>query len=116
MQRLGVAQAMMSEPDLLVLDEPSEGLDLAGRAMVRDLVDQQRRKERTVLLVSHQLSEVEQICDRVGVIVGGQLVFLGNMSDLKRDRTKGGLRPLEQALRDLYNKTPGRQQMACVAS
>ena len=115
-QRLGVAQAMINNPDLLVLDEPSEGLDLAGRAMVRELVAQQRSKQRTVILVSHQLSEVDEVCDRVGVIVGGELVFLGKTADLKRDRTKGGSRTIEQALRDLYNKPAGKAKVTCAAS
>jgi ABC-2 type transport system ATP-binding protein len=103
-QRLGVAQAMINDPELLVLDEPSEGLDLAGRAMVRDLAADQRRKGRTVLLVSHVLGEVEQICDRIGVVVAGKLVFLGKIADLTRARGNGELRSLEQALRELYDK------------
>jgi ABC-2 type transport system ATP-binding protein len=101
-QRLGVAQAMINDPELLVLDEPSEGLDLGGRKMVRDLAAQQSKKGHTVLLVSHVLGEVEQICDRVGVVVAGKLVFLGTMGELTR--FKGQTRPLEQALRELYDK------------
>ena len=108
LQRLGVAQAMINDPDLLVLDEPSEGLDLAGRKMVRDLAADLRGKGRTVLLVSHVLAEVEQVCDRVGVLVAGQLAFLGKLSELVRDRTHGGTRPLEQALRELYDKPSPR--------
>ncbi|HYV36190.1 MAG TPA: ABC transporter ATP-binding protein [Gemmataceae bacterium] len=103
-QRLGVAQAMINDPELLVLDEPSEGLDLAGRAMVHSLVAEQRKRGHTVLLVSHVLGEVEQICDRAAVIVGGKLVFLGKMTELRRDKSKGGTRPLEQALREIYDK------------
>jgi ABC-2 type transport system ATP-binding protein len=103
-QRLAVAQAMINDPDLLVLDEPSEGLDLAGRKVVHDLAAEQRKRGRTVLLVSHVLGEVEQICDRVGVLVAGKLVFLGTLNDLTRDRSKGGTRPLEQALRAVYDK------------
>jgi len=103
LQRLSVAQAMINDPDLLVLDEPSEGLDLAGRTMVRELAAEHRKRGRTVLLVSHVLGEVEQICDRVGVIVAGKLVFLGKLAELTRDKTKGGTRPLEQALRELYD-------------
>src|SRR5437660_6679407 len=63
-QRLGLAQALLNEPELLVLDEPSEGLDLSGRQLVRDVVAEQRQRGKTVLLVSHVLAEVERLCDR----------------------------------------------------
>src|SRR5262249_26144062 len=63
-QRLGVAQALVNDPDLLVLDEPSEGLDLAGRQVIREVIAEQRRKGGAVLLVSHVLGEVEQVCDK----------------------------------------------------
>lgn len=95
-QRLGVAQAMVNDPELLVLDEPSEGLDLVGRSMVRELASDLRRRGRTVLLVSHMLSEVEQICDRAAVVVAGKLAFVGKLADLRRGR------PLEEALAELY--------------
>jgi ABC-2 type transport system ATP-binding protein len=98
LQRAGLAQALVNDPDLLVLDEPSEGLDLPGRRLVRDVIAEQRRRGRTVLLVSHVASEVEQVCDRVGVLVGGRLVFVGPVADLTRDRR------LEQALEALYEK------------
>jgi ABC-2 type transport system ATP-binding protein len=103
-QRLGVAQALVNDPELLVLDEPSEGLDLAGRQLIRDLAAEQRRRGRTVLLVSHVLSEVEQICDRLAVLVGGRLAYLGPLADLTRDPATGAARPLEQALRALYER------------
>ena len=95
---------MINDPDLLVLDEPSEGLDLAGRKVVHDLAAEQRKRGRTVLLVSHVLAEVEQICDRVGVLVAGKLAFLGTLGELTRDRSKGGTRLLEQALCAIYDK------------
>jgi ABC-2 type transport system ATP-binding protein len=103
-QRLGVAQALINDPELLVLDEPSEGLDLAGRQLVRELAAEQRTKGRTVLLISHVLGEVEQICDRVAVLVAGKLAFLGKLGELTRDH--GQTRPLEQALRQLYDRLP----------
>jgi ABC-2 type transport system ATP-binding protein len=113
-QRLGVAQAMINDPELLVLDEPSEGLDLGGRQMVRDLAAEQRKKGHTVLLVSHVLAEVEQICDRIGVVVAGKLVFLGKIGELTR--FKGETRPLEQALRELYDKHTAKTAPAPAAS
>ena len=95
-QRLGLAQALLNEPDLLVLDEPTEGLDLSGRQLLREVVAGQRRRGATVLLVSHVLPEVEQLCDRVAVVRRGGLAFQGKVADLTRSRT------LEQALQELY--------------
>ena len=82
-QRLGVAAALLGEPDLLILDEPTNGLDPAGmadmRALIRGLADQ----GQTVLLSSHLLGEVEQICDRVGVISRGRLLAESTVADLR---------------------------------
>src|SRR5437868_14141995 len=64
-QRLALAQALINDPELLVLDEPAEGLDLVGRRLLSEVIQEQRRRGRTVLLVSHVLSEVERHCDRV---------------------------------------------------
>jgi ABC-2 type transport system ATP-binding protein len=102
-QRLGIAQALINDPDLLVLDEPNEGLDLPGRHLVANLIREQRQKGGTVILVSHVLPDVEQLCDRVGVIVGGRLTYEGPVSDLTRGNG-GGPRPLEAALAELYGK------------
>lgn len=101
-QRLGIAQALLNEPDLLVFDEPSEGLDLAGRQLVRDLVSEQKARGKTVVFVSHVLSEVERFCDRVGIIVGGRLAFLGRMADLCTDSHTGAAISLEVAVRLYY--------------
>jgi ABC-2 type transport system ATP-binding protein len=104
-QRLGIAQALLNDPDLLVLDEPSEGLDLRGRQLVRDMVLEQRRRGRTVLMVSHLLSEVERVCDRVAVLVGARLVHLGRVPDLVRDPRTGVARSLEDAVKDFYESS-----------
>jgi ABC-2 type transport system ATP-binding protein len=101
-QRLGLAQALLNDPDLLVLDEPTEGLDLIGRGILRDVIAGQKAKGKTVLIVSHVLSEVEQTCDRVAVIVGGSVVKDSSVADLVLDPKTGARRPLEQALRPLY--------------
>ena len=82
-QRLGVAAALLKDPELLILDEPSNGLDPQGIAEMRELVRGIGKGERTVLLSSHQLNEVEQICDRVGVIVKGKLVAEGTLEELR---------------------------------
>ena len=82
-QRLGLAAALLKDPDLLILDEPSNGLDPAGMAEMRALIRSLGQGRRTVLLSSHLLGEVEQICDRVGVIRAGELVAEGTVADLR---------------------------------
>ncbi len=81
-QRLGVAAAMLKDPDLLILDEPTNGLDPQGMAEMRKLIKEIGQGDRTVLLSSHLLGEVEQICDRVGVISNGRLVKQSTVQDL----------------------------------
>ena len=82
-QRLGVAAALLKDPELLVLDEPTNGLDPQGMAQMRRLIQELGRGERTVVLSSHLLPEVEQVCDRVGVIREGQLVAQGSVDQLR---------------------------------
>jgi ABC-2 type transport system ATP-binding protein len=74
MQRLGLAQALLNEPDLIFLDEPTSGLDPAGRKLVRDMIKAQRDRGATVFLNSHLLGEVEVTCDRVGFIKNGEVL------------------------------------------
>jgi len=81
-QRLGIAQALISDPQLLVLDEPTSGLDPAGRKEVRDLISSLKSAGKTIFLSSHILSEVEQICDRVIIIDRGRLVRSGTTDEL----------------------------------
>jgi ABC-2 type transport system ATP-binding protein len=99
LQRLGIAQALVNEPQLLVLDEPTEGLDLGGRVMLRKVVAEVVQRGGSVLLVSHVAAEVEQLCTRVGVLVRGQLVHQGTLPELVK-----GKRTLEVALAELYEK------------
>ena len=73
MQRLGLAQALLNEPELIFLDEPTSGLDPAGRKLVRDIIKAQRERGATVFLNSHLLGEVEATCDRVGFIKDGEV-------------------------------------------
>ncbi|HXZ79027.1 MAG TPA: ABC transporter ATP-binding protein [Terriglobales bacterium] len=82
LQRLGLAQALVNAPDLLLLDEPTSALDPGGRVAVRDLLLQQKRGGKTVFLSSHLLSEIELICDRVAILHKGRLIRLGRTSEL----------------------------------
>jgi len=86
-QRLGVAAALLKDPELLILDEPTNGLDPAGMAEMRTFIRGLGRGRRTVLLSSHLMTEVEQICDRVGVIRGGALVGEGTVAELRGRET-----------------------------
>jgi ABC-2 type transport system ATP-binding protein len=91
-QRLGVAAALLGNPDLLILDEPTNGLDPAGMADMRDLIRSLADQGQTVMLSSHLLGEVEQVCDRVGVISAGRLRVESSVADLR-----GGARLLVRA-------------------
>jgi ABC-2 type transport system ATP-binding protein len=82
-QRLGMAAALLKDPRLLILDEPTNGLDPAGMADVRTLIRRLGAAGCTVLLSSHLLGEVQQICDRVGVIAGGRLVAESTVAELR---------------------------------
>jgi len=85
-QRLGVAAALMGDPEVVVLDEPTNGLDPGGMAEMRGLVTSLAREGRAVLLSSHLLAEVEEICDRVGVIAGGRLLTESTVAELRGGR------------------------------
>jgi ABC-type multidrug transport system ATPase subunit len=82
-QRLGIAAALMKDPELLILDEPTNGMDPAGMAEMRTFIRTLGRGNRTVLLSSHLMAEVEQTCDRVGVISRGRLVGEGTVEELR---------------------------------
>ncbi|HEX8297475.1 MAG TPA: ABC transporter ATP-binding protein [Chthoniobacteraceae bacterium] len=82
LQRIGLAQAMVQEPRLLVLDEPTAGVDPAGSREIRDLILDFKRRGITVLLCSHLLGQVQEICDRIGILHQGVLVREGKLADL----------------------------------
>ena len=87
LQRIGLAQALLNEPDLIFLDEPTSGLDPVGRRLVRDIIRAQRDRGATVLLNSHLLGEVEITCDRVAFIKDGQVVETRQLSDDTNEQT-----------------------------
>jgi ABC-type multidrug transport system ATPase subunit len=82
-QRLGIAAALLKDPELVILDEPTNGMDPAGMAEMREFVRALGRGKRTVLLSSHLMGEVEQVCDRVGVISDGRLIREGTVDELR---------------------------------
>ena len=104
-QRLGIAQALVGSPRVLLLDEPTSALDPAGRRVVRELLERLRERGIGVLLNSHLLSEVELVCDRVVIISAGEVVAAGRPEDLARPRgievdVDGGTRVFPDAGRD----------------
>jgi ABC-type multidrug transport system ATPase subunit len=97
-QRLGVAAALLKDPELLILDEPTNGLDPGGIAEMRTFIRGLGRGRRTVILSSHLMSEVEQICDRAGVISKGVLVREGTVDELRgADTLRVRAEPLDEA-------------------
>ena len=82
MQRVGLAQALMNDPDLIVLDEPTDGVDPVGRRDIRDVLVKLKAKGKTVFLNSHLLSELEMVCDRVAILVQGNVATQGTIEDL----------------------------------
>jgi ABC-2 type transport system ATP-binding protein len=82
LQRLGLAQALLHDPDLVFLDEPTDGLDPIGRSHVRNVLTELKRQGKTVFLNSHILQEVELICDRVAILDAGNLRFLGPVKEI----------------------------------
>jgi ABC-2 type transport system ATP-binding protein len=82
LQRIGLAQALVQDPGLLVLDEPTAGVDPVGSREIRDLILELKARGKTVLLCSHLLSQVQEVCDRVGILARGRLVREGRVEDL----------------------------------
>jgi len=81
-QRVGLAASLVGEPELLVLDEPTDGLDPPGRAHVRSMLVRRRESGTTLFLNSHLLTETERICDRIGILVAGRIVREGGLEEL----------------------------------
>jgi ABC-2 type transport system ATP-binding protein len=88
-QRVGIAQSLLNDPEVLFLDEPMSGLDPLGRREIRQLVLRLRDRGCTVFFSSHVLSDAEALCSRVGILVGGKLVASGTVSELIEGRTRG---------------------------
>ena len=85
LQRAGIAQALLHDPELLILDEPFTGLDPLARIQFRDMILELKRQGKTVFFSSHELSEAELICDRVAILKQGALVWSGAVRDVAGD-------------------------------
>ena len=84
LQRVGLAQALINDPEIVFLDEPMSGLDPIGRREVRDLIASLRQTGKTVFMCSHILSDIEVLCDRVAILKKGKLAHLGRLNDLRQ--------------------------------
>ena len=89
LQRVGLAQAILHDPQVVILDEPMSGLDPLGRREVRDIILELKKEGRTVLFSTHILSDAEMLCDRVGVLVGGKLRGVGTPEEMVGIKTQG---------------------------
>jgi ABC-2 type transport system ATP-binding protein len=87
-QRIGLAQALINDPDLVILDEPTSGLDPLGTRWMKDLILQLRQRGKTVILCSHRLDDVQDVCDRIAILYEGELQELGQVSVLLQDQKR----------------------------
>ncbi|MDD5745963.1 MAG: ABC transporter ATP-binding protein [Candidatus Omnitrophica bacterium] len=102
MQKVSLAQALINDPDILVLDEPTSGLDPIARINVRDIINEVKSQGKTVFFSSHELSEVELVCDRVGILHEGRLIKSETTAAILHE--KGQQRSLETYFTDLIMK------------
>jgi len=100
-QRVGLAQALINNPDLLILDEPTSGLDPLGRMKVREIIQRLKDEGKTVFFSSHELGEVEAICDHVAIIHQGELKARGTVAEISAGHSN-----LEQAFLKIVGFQP----------
>ena len=87
-RRIGLAQALINDPDLLILDEPTTGLDPIGTRQIKDLILELKKRGKTILLCSHLLADVEDVCDRIAILYGGKIQAQGKVKDLLQQTDK----------------------------
>jgi ABC-2 type transport system ATP-binding protein len=113
-QRAGLAQALIGDPDIVILDEPMSGLDPIGRKDVRDLILSLRDEGKTIFFTSHILQDAEVICDRVAIILGGRVVRQGYLDELLGQEISGVELVVEGIGEELFEATRTRAQRAVV--
>ncbi len=100
LQRIGIAQALITDPELIILDEPLTGLDPIGRKEIKDLILEQKQQGKTIFFSSHILPDAEVICDRIGIIINGKILKVGELKQL----LKKGIKTDEISLEDWFVK------------
>lgn len=111
-QRVGIAQALIGDPDLLILDEPMSGLDPLGRKDVRDLILSFREEGKTIFVTSHILADAEMICDQVAIILGGRIVHQGYLDELLGEEVEGAELVVEGIEPELFEEMSRAAQRA----
>ena len=119
-QRLGIADVLMKDPQIIIMDEPTLGIDPEGmRELIKLIRELSDKDGRTILISSHQLYQIQQICDRVGIFVGGKLIACGRIDELGRQLMSEGLYQIDvkvdpdsQAVRAILEKIPGVKEVA----
>lgn len=106
-QRIGFAQALVNDPELVFLDEPTDGVDPAGRRDMRDLLGRMREEGRTVFVNSHLLGELETVCDSVVILQGGSIVKQGTLEELTNSSRRFEIQTLEKIPSELRSKISG---------
>lgn len=112
-QRLGIAQALLHDPDLYILDEPMSGLDPIGRALVKEIILELKRRGKTVFFSTHITSDVETVCDRVGIILKGELQSVERVETIMAEGVMGYTLTLLQGGRDTERYVP-KEELAAV--
>jgi len=107
-QRVGLAQALIGDPELLILDEPMSGLDPVGRKDVRDMILSLREAGKTIFVTSHILADAEMICDQVAIILGGRIVHHGYLDDLLGEEVEGAELVVESIQPELFDELAAR--------
>jgi ABC-2 type transport system ATP-binding protein len=102
LQRLALAQALVNDPELLVLDEPGEGMDLAARKLLQETISRRQAEGKTAILVSHNMADVERSCDRVVVLREGQVALAGTLAELVGGGSPASPAALQEALEPMY--------------
>ena len=115
-QRIGLAQALINDPDLVILDEPTSGLDPLGARWMKDLILDLRDQGKTVIMCSHRLEDVQDVCDRIAILSEGDLQAYGEVKTLLQDVNRVEMRASGLQLTDQLRTRPGRGAAASTAA
>ena len=117
-RRIGLAQALINDPDLLILDEPTTGLDPIGTRQIKDLIIELAKRGKTILLCSHLLADVEDVCDRIAILYGGKIQSEGKVKELlgRSDKTQITTGPISDMAVERIKQIVSSEQAECVVT